>query len=320
MNVFISPSGNIDNEYLHITNNIISDICGVRVKGINCLKFYNIFERKRNCAILNWYEDSVFDRRSIKYRWSLFFIFILKVLYIKSLCSKVIYIKHNYKPHGSQSGSLIFSLSKYLIEKMASKKVAHTDNIDGFDFVPHPLYLNDEDFLGALNNICERSVDYFIFGTVSRYKKLHKLLNEWPENIALTIWGKCNDTELEQEICKIICERALSVTWRNEFIDIKELNSKLLTCKHVIVNNDDSTMIASGVFYHAISFGCNVLVNKSAFSYFAKKKHGNICAEYTVNNLESVLKINNFHSVDSSVLDISGRQSLAKKWAEMIFK
>ena len=254
MNFYISPLENSSNEYIRILSGIITNIDSVKVKGISSLSLSHFMEREQNCAVLNWYEDSVFDRKKGLFSWSLLLVLFFKLIYIKIICKKIIYIKHNYKPHCSSNGSIIFSLSKYFMGCAASIKVAHVDNIDGFEFVTHPLYLCDKKVLGNIDSEHGRDVEYFIFGAVSRYKKLNDLLKAWPVGYKLIIWGRSNDIELEKEILDIINNRNLSVSWRNEFIEFEELNSKLLTCKNVIVNNDDDTMIVSGVFYHAISF------------------------------------------------------------------
>ena len=60
--------------------------------------------------------------------------------------------------------------------------------------------------------------------------------------------------------------RNINITIEDRFLEESELESLLISASHIFLPHEANTMISSGSFYHAISYGCNILATKSEFS------------------------------------------------------
>src|SRR5690606_3913275 len=112
----------------------------------------------------------------------------------------------------------------------------------------------------------QRSIDYLFFGTIKPYKQVEELLEYWPAGRTLNILGYCADQHYSSYLNGIILRRKLAVNWQNEYVDEQELNYALAHTRYVIMPHEDDSMISSGTFYHAASYGTNFLCFPSKFA------------------------------------------------------
>ena len=216
---------------------------------------------KESIIILNWFEDKTSLRGNffkIIYRF-------LYILIIKIIFRKVIWVRHNFKPHDKHN-PYVYRFFCFFLYYISDEKVTHRD-ILGYKYIPHPLYININKF-----PIESRKIDYLYFGVISRYKGLVKLLSFWPVNKKLVIRGSCKEQALYEELISIILKRQLDVDIENVFLSENDLGIMISNTKFVILPHDDKSMIVSGVFYHAATFGANVLMFKSEFYDFCENK------------------------------------------------
>ena len=182
------------------------------------------------------------------------------LLLIKLKFKKIVWVRHNLRPH-SEYSVLTYRILLRLLQIFSDATVTHRP-VSEFKsyYIPHPLY----DVSGVKQND-ERDIPFFWFGAVKRYKGLTDLLKSWPNDVPLIVAGKCNDAELEKEISDLIRNRDLLVSWENKFLEYSELCEYISRARIVVMSHSEDSMIVSGVFYHAVSLGASVLMRRCRF-------------------------------------------------------
>lgn len=261
MAVYYFPYKSSLNKYLENMQNIINKKMEVEELPGPKAFFKLFFLKKRDLLILNWVEDSV-SKRDVG---SIVF-FCIHLLITRVLFNKVIWVRHNFQAHDHDNHKR-YTFMCFFLNKICNLKVTHRP-ILGYEYLPHPTYVNKQ----LITVAPKRKIDYLYFGIIKRYKGLTDLLSEWPADKELFIRGLCSDNVLEQEILSIIKNRNLLVDYKNEFITNSKLDSLLLRTKVVVLPHLNNKMIVSGAFYHAASFGVNVMLRDGGFYKYLKEK------------------------------------------------
>ncbi len=233
---------------------------------------YLLFHPKKAIVILNWVEDRVYGR-SYKTAVQYFFKMISLVIFSKVCAKKVIWVKHNFRPHNTKGSTKRFDFLCKLYSALNIPPVSLESYFSSPSLI-HPLYKPDNELIRdseAIEN--ESTIDVLFFGGIKPYKNLDKVLIDWPSSIPLKIAGKCSDQSYTRMLENIINERSLNIDWDNRFLSSDELNEMLKASKFVLLPHSDNTMISSGSFYHAIGEGCNILVNASQFGKVKSEQH-----------------------------------------------
>ena len=263
MKIYYLPGESVNSYILNIMNILSEHHKVYSMPEVNDFKKFlsQIRNYKDSIIVLNWFEDKTSLRGN-------FFKLIYRFLYliiIKTVFKKVIWVRHNFKPHDKHN-SYVYKFFCFLLYYISDEKVTHRDVV-GYKYIPHPLYVNTNEF-----PVESRNIDYLYFGVISRYKGLVKLLNIWPESKKLLIRGHCKEQALYNELLSIILKRKLDVDINNVFLSENDLDIMISNAKFVVLPHDDKSMIVSGAFYHAATFGANVLMFKSEFYDFCKTK------------------------------------------------
>jgi len=222
--------------------------------------------RKGEVVVLNWLEDRLGGK---EYQLVAY----IKALSLLVLCrcafNRVIWVRHNAKPHKSVNSFLYTSLI-FFLKNISHACVTHRE-VEGINslYVPHPLYYVNRIGVGK-----DSHVNYLIFGRIEKYKGIVELLEVWPSDSQLRILGRSVDKKLTDEILEVISRRRLNVIWKNEFIDSIELGAEIESSKCVVIPNSSETMYVSGVFFHALSFNKPVLVRNGNFYRCYLEKFG----------------------------------------------
>lgn len=269
--IFVFPDKVKNNQYIDIHKRIWSSL-GFIVKPVKAMSVTDILSRNSNIAILNWMEDGVLTSTGCV-AYSKFIRKIIILLYVKLICHKVVWVKHNVRPHSQSSASfsILYKMFLWVYGKLSTSIVTHAEDKTQCSIViPHPLYpttrSNHDIELDGHNH------RFAVIGVISRYKNIDGLLNAWPKDIPLYIVGACKDVSYLAQLETIISERNISVTIDNRFLLDQELDQILSETDTVIIPHHPGTMIVSGAFYHAVSHGCNVLMAQSDFYLNVCKK------------------------------------------------
>lgn len=272
--IYCSPFEVKNNDYINIHKLLFEEL-GYDVCSIKSLKFTSFLNRKNNIVYINWFEDAIVGHNG-KVKFNLFLFRFILLLFLRVSCFKLIWIQHNITPHMLIDGSNS-SLFKFFIRVLyflCDFKVTHA-KVDDFKksvVIDHPLYPNIINDCGSII----RQVDYLYIGTISEYKGLDRMLEIWPEKLHLKILGYCKSSILEAKIFEIIKRRKLKVTFENKFLSDNEVELNLKMAKVVILPHIEKSMIVSGMFYHAISNGCSILMRNGHFYDYVSTWFSNV--------------------------------------------
>ncbi len=310
------------NEYVEINKSALLE-AGYEAIPLSLKNSLSTF-RSKTPIIVNWLEDrpygSTFNAR-VKFTTFLKCLFV--VIYGAISCSPKIWVRHNFKPHNAGGSYRYFKIITSMLRLFRYREVSLEKYTNGDLF--HPLYMPDESFNEKVSEVKTTVVEtirfeYLIFGAIKKYKGIHNLLSVWPQDKTLKIAGKCNDENYEKEILDIIARRELKVNWRNEYLSDVELNDELSKAHFVIISHSDNTMISSGSFYHAISFGCNIISLKSDFSIQKSKEHKFV---HLIDGAEFALDLIEGNYVEKEkviveALNTYSRKKLSNKWYQIL--
>lgn len=310
------PFDSEKNRYLEINKGIWEEL-GFDIVSRNDLNLRLFFDRNNTITVVNWLEDSIVSRGKGAVKTNRFIKKIILLVFFRILSKKLIWVRHNYKPHNLKKENSIFSFSLFckIFSFLSDEKITHSYFGEGWRVIDHPLYpvLNDSRL--------KESRDFFIFGLVKGYKGIDVLLRYWPKDISLTIAGLCIDSKLEERIKDIIIERELDVVWNNKFIEEDELEIYLKSSKVVVLPHNDKSMIVSGAFYHAASNGCSILMKQTPFFDYIKSWFNNAESfeyEELAEACNKVLAKHNRSDVEKSISQRCSKNALLSSWSEVL--
>ncbi|ORT49385.1 hypothetical protein ST37_13315 [Vibrio sp. qd031] len=266
--IIMDPISAENNQYIHIVSSLLAQRHDVISISTALAKPFSL-KRRNTVAILNWFESKVSHSRAPVLG---FIKCVAILLYLKLICSTIVWVKHNHKPHDSQDAlaKRLTAWITYLLSHLSTNTITH-DRVEDVNsiVVPHPLYLREP----YIEHNHRRDIDFLIFGQVKKYKNLTSLFEIWPQSIALTLVGKAESQELRDELNSVIQRRNLNIIWDDRFIPDEELNALLQRTRYAILPHSEDSMIVSGAFYHAITYGCNLLMSDNAFARNMADKH-----------------------------------------------
>lgn len=267
-----------------------------------------------NTIVLNWFEDRIAHGgiQILSFLKSM-----ILLLVIRCTFKKVIWVRHNLKPHNEYSPAL-YKLLLNVLDLFSDVTVTHR-YVKGLKscYIPHPLYPVDE---GIKCDV--KDIDYLYFGVVKPYKDIDLLLEGWPVDQALVMAGYCNDIKYEKKLKVIIHARNLKVTWRNEFIEYNDLCALISRAKCIVLPHSDGNMIVSGAFYQAVSLGVNVVIRDGVLfkEYLCKF---DFVHPFNINNIESSLNGLSMHSHEH-IIEVAQNEFsdhvIAECWNKVISK
>ncbi len=258
-NVYYYPFALKANRYCDLQRGILAGL-GARVQPIGAV-FGDVLRRKRGTAVVSFLEDRVAYHHS---RRTLTLVQNVALLAgLRLACRQVIWIRHNYWPHELSRTSRHERIMLACMKGFSTKVVTHRE-VPGIvsRILPHPLY-----FEGTLRDD-RRDIQFLFFGKIVRYKGLETLLASWPAREKLVIAGPAPDQGYLHEIEQLVRSRGLLVEMRVGFLSDLELDDLLMRSRFVLHTHQDDTAIVSGTFYHAASFGANILAVRAYCSEY----------------------------------------------------
>ncbi|WP_232787829.1 hypothetical protein [Paraglaciecola sp. MB-3u-78] len=266
--ICIFPRYRGDNEYLlnlsFILKNNFSSVEFVGFSPKSMLKML-LNRRKSDVLILNWLEDYPCLKKGVLAEGFETLRFVLGMVITGFCYKKIIWIRHSYKPHLEYS-KLCYRTICGVIGFFSDSIVTHR-RVQEFksQVISHPLYKKTKaNTLAPLYDL--------IFGNIKSYKKIPLILQNWEPKREHKIIGKCKSADLNSEITTLIKDRLPKVIYENRFMEVEELNGLLSSVTFVILDHEEASMIACETFYHAISYGANVVLKDSEFGRTVKSE------------------------------------------------
>ncbi|MBC3767640.1 hypothetical protein [Neptunicella marina] len=281
--IFYFPYHHV-NRYVELNRQTLQQT-GAEVHSYRQLySLHNLRQRNNNTVVLNWFEDRPYRRSFSKpKRWLELLRTIGALLVMRRFCQKVIWVRHNHRPHNVNNAAkslhnnvpVSHLVNCWLLNAIADHVVTMEPTAFASEQIPHPLYRSDQQLQTANSENKQHNShsSFLFFGTIKPYKQLEQLLQHWPADITLTILGYCADPHYYTELNNLINQRRLKVNWHNAYVDEKQLNHTLADCRYVIMPHSDESMISSGTFYHAASYGTNFVCFDSEFARSKAARH-----------------------------------------------
>lgn len=305
---YVYPRGDHDNLYLE-RNTQVWKLCGFEVRTLPKKVRWELFTgRDERILILNWFEDRIgYSKFAILETMKC----LLYIAFFKVYFKKIVWVRHNFKPHSMQK-KWYFNLFLKILGKVSDIVVTHrhVDKIDS-SVVPHPTYEFPEEYIKSES---ERDIEFLCFGKIKKYKNIANLLRQWPEERRLQIVGSCDTPEIKKEILGIIADRNLDVALEDRFVSYDELCQTIGKSKYVILPHQSETMIVSGALYHAVSGGANVVFTDREISEYFKNQLGNGVYDFEEVMNSSRLPYTDPRVVVSSAEQRFGLDECARKW------
>jgi hypothetical protein len=257
-----------DNQFIEKNQNALRNL-GFRICRVTTLmSLHALLNRRNNITVLNWVEDQKYGRSySFLKAYTVFFGFLGLILMSKIVSKKVVWIKHNLKPHNASGYAICHRLTCAWFQVLNIKPIG-LEEYYGASTLKHPLYFEDADIIQHITPSAgfNKVPIVLFFGAIKPYKKLHIALAYWPISLPLRIRGKAQSASYEQKLRHIIESRRLKVDWKNEFISDEALNTNLKNSDFILLPHSDNAMISSGSYYHGLSLGCNIICFNSVFA------------------------------------------------------
>ncbi|WP_158769012.1 hypothetical protein [Paraglaciecola sp. L1A13] len=313
--ICIFPRFQGDNEYLLnlslILENNFSDVRFVALSPKTMLKML-LKGKRSDVLILNWLEDYPCLKKGFlaEARETLRVILGMVIAYI--YYRKIIWVRHNYKPHLAHS-KFCYRILCGAISFFSDNIVTHR-RVHEFDsqVIFHPLYKKTE-----VNTIAP--FDCLIFGNIKPYKNVPMILQDWDPKRELKIIGKCKSADLNNEITTLIKGRLPKVIYENRFMEVEELNGFLSSVTFVILAHEEASMIVSGTFYHAISYGANVVLKDSEYGRSIKSEFPLV---HLVKNFEGEALSNLVPFAREKIIALAGHtysdSVIADQWSRLL--
>lgn len=310
-----------NNRYSSLQQESIKN-CGFQNLPFNALlkELFNFSKKKNNVVVVNWLESQVVmngGNISPKY----FMLFFIKIFLIFLCRIKFIWVRHNYASHNASGLALwVSNFFQWCLEEMADVVVCHSkDYLQVNDvYIPHPLY-----FEGDLVFPCKlnRGLNFIFIGAVMPYKGIYELLEIWPKDIQLTVFGKLTDTAFGEELRSIVKTRGLSVEFKFGFVSESKLYSLLTENDVLVIPNKLYTSYVSGNYFLAKSFGMNVLARKGTVD-LSISEMGTYTYAGKEGLISSITKISSSitprNEIQKQAVEFYGKSAVERSWRELL--
>ncbi len=271
--VFLPESG-VSNAYPERMREILSSL-GEVLPLQGRARFHRILwgEKARvDFLMVSWADNGLVARSGrVSLRGTLRFL--ARLVELKLLARKVIFIRHNLYPHATRPESA--GLARWMVDRLESLFDAvfiHSgaESEDGARryYVPHPLYQRDvaEPPSPALPR------PYFIvFGRIKPYKRIEELMKRFPDDRILVVCGESNDRRYSAELARL---QRPNIIYRPGYISEDEARAIVTGAQAVIIPNAEPHVIVSGAFFYAVSMQRPVFALRTPFLDWVKPRLG----------------------------------------------
>ncbi|GAC23195.1 hypothetical protein GMES_0895 [Paraglaciecola mesophila KMM 241] len=313
-----------NNDFININQKEIESL-GFNITPIRQLFSFGAWRaRKNSVLILNWVEDQMYRSGiSLFHALTLFVWFFIIALLGKVMTNNIIWVRHNYVPHNAKGNLYLHALMCKILNMLSTRQIC-LETYYGQQTIPHPLYLSDEQIQFKLAEIefdVHTRPRFAFVGAIKSYKGIHKALASWPKCQPMLIAGACDDIAYAQRLEAIIEERGLEVECRYGYLSDHALEGILKSYDFIVLAHEDNRMISSGTFYHAITFGCNLLCLPSKFTLTKAAEHDFVHvltpSEFTPDNIERLPLISRKQVMQEALRHYS-REKIRNVWRTIL--
>ncbi|MGH6648076.1 glycosyltransferase [Aquabacterium sp.] len=281
---FVSPFTNTTNRYIEMQKQLLAD-CGFTVKPLNVKsvvtgRAWGIFKRD-NVMAFHWLETRPFVWKganpSLSLKGSIEFLFYVVLMAVAR--ARVVYFVHDHAVHDTTGWKKALSVRIInLLKALADTRVVHDPSFAQpyrATYLPHPLYWDAADQPGRplappKPPSASGAPLFGMLGAVRPYKNIHRILEIWPQGVALVIRGRATD-EYAAQLNEIIQRRQLAphVVFQSGYMSDEDFAASLAAVDVLILAHISDSMLVSGAFFEAIGRVANIWARESPFIRWA---------------------------------------------------
>lgn len=271
MRIKVYPEQSGENQFIENIRRQLAHIAGAHTEGVPLnharllLRLPYDAVNRADLTITNWLENNVCSSSGkLSVLGCIKFVGLLLVFRLTS--KRLIYVRHNLYPHRLKCRYSY--IAKAVVDKATSllcERVALSEHMidHGYCYIPHPLYRLPSAFTGGEGEDSSVGNYFVIFGTISRYKRIEKVVQAWTGDRRLLVIGKVGDVDYLNEL-KAFSE-GKNVVIRGELLSDTEASSIISRSWGVILPHDSEEMIVSGAFFYSVALGARTYAIRNSF-------------------------------------------------------
>lgn len=220
--------------------------------------------RPFEALLLQWIDNAMIDAKG---RFSLkgYLRAFVKVAVYRLWARRIVFVRHNQYPHSTHSDDAdrvrkaVDRFERHCDASIVHSPAELTSSIPNRVYCPHPLYerIKDRASEDAIPEPLRWTPGYFIaFGRMEPYKRLPELIDQFPEEQRLLVFGAPPRSQALRE--ELERKQRNGVRVHPAFLDNAIIQYVVDRAAGLIVVNADKDMIASGSVVYAISMGLPV--------------------------------------------------------------
>ncbi|WP_341743228.1 hypothetical protein [Azonexus hydrophilus] len=273
----------------------------------------------------NWIENCIVNEKG---RISALGIarFIFKIILIKVMSRKSIFVRHNNYPHNSSTQTGLWAGRIIdIAEKAFDHVITHSGHNETTNrtYIPHPLYKFPVTVRN--NKKSEHPRNYFlIFGRILPYKKIETLVNVISPNVRVVIAGSAPDKAYVDYLCRLSAMKDIEIIPR--YISDEEVLDIAKKSLGIVITHNDKNVIVSGTFFYALSIGVPLYTVSTPFFEWACRNLDlpQLYVEKDIQGLSELLerRLKPHPPLDIAVKELIeslfGDEVIEKKWSKII--
>jgi glycosyltransferase involved in cell wall biosynthesis len=217
--------------------------------------------RQFDVALVNWIEFDLVRRRDGALSAAGLARLLARVLLLRCVARRVVYVRHNNFPHGTRERDrerAQHALDR--LERLFDAVLIHAGHAPAPHrrYVPHPLYRAAESGLAADEARLVATLParyYAVFGRIARYKGIDRLLAHFPRERSLVVLGAVEEPDHAAEL-----ERLAGPNVRILAGHVSDALAQAVvraSCG-LVLSHAERDMIVSGSLFYALSLGTRV--------------------------------------------------------------
>lgn len=208
---------------------------------------------QKDIIFVNWLENWLF-REGENFRLRDLFLFLGLFYVIRLSYKKVIWVHHNHYPHHAPKKYRYFAQSIItIIESFCNGVIIHVpDTKKDFTYVPHPLFKKISLANVTFASPFETGHYFVLFGRIIPYKEIEQVIESFPHNENLMIFGQCRDSSYLASLRDLIGSRA-NIHLRGDLLSEEEAQFLVQRSKGMIVGHVGEGFLLSGSIMYGLS-------------------------------------------------------------------
>ena len=273
------PYGKITNKYVERIIEILAGFGSVSdLPRPKCLLRGAVrLRREFDVAILNWVEFDLVRKRDGAFSVPGFLKVLARVLLVRCIATRVVYVRHNYYPHGTRECDVERARRALdFLERLFDVVLIHSGHELGGrrDYLPHPLYHLDDAVLTADEERLLAGLPdayYAVFGRIERYKRIERLIADFPQSRHLVVFGAVEDPEYLEELHALGAPNVRIVAG---YVSDALAQAVIRRSRGLVLAHAERDMIVSGSLFYGLSLGVRIFALDSPALAWIRERIG----------------------------------------------